>query len=113
MDEFLQEQESQASQHLRQFEDSSLGKGNPLLELLQALAVRLEEREPLDLPYPALETFQNLVEDEPQRALDCLLHLMDRENAPVPQNFQDLEHWAQDMIGLVLQELRLFEENLP
>jgi len=113
MDEFRQEQEKQASQHLPKLNDTSLGKGNPLLELLQGLAARLDEQNLPDLEYPILEDFQNLVEDQPEEALDCLLLLMDRETWPVPENFQDLEYWASQLIPLCLQELNLLGANSP
>jgi hypothetical protein len=109
MDDFLQEQEKQASLHLRQFDDPELLKGNPLVKLMWALAERLKEANIPDLDFIQLEEFQFLAEDDPEQALDCLVLLMDREGSPVPQDPKKLDKWAEDLILATLDELNLYQ----
>jgi hypothetical protein len=109
MADFLQEQEKRASLHLRQFDDPELLKGSPLVNLMWALADRLQEENIPDLSQLQLEEFMFLAEDDPEQVLDCLVLLMEREDSPVPQDPKKLDKWGEGLILGLLDELNLYQ----
>ena len=106
----LDENQVLASRHLRALGvvDYRRPPYPPLLALLVALAVRLDEKDTPDLQSQHLEDFQWLAEKDPQEALDCLHLLMEREGLPIPEDVSALESWAEDLILQCLVELNLY-----